>query len=422
MVVLRIVFLNGVYHAADPTAHTLPEWPPHPDRVFQALVSAAYGTGLDPTPLRELEGQPPEVVFGAAHAVYGATHYVPAAYKAPQSRVAKYAPMMVDIGEPAYLCWPEASPALREPLAAIAAGVDYLGRAKTPVTMDVTTTVPNLAYRLKPSPDGDELLRIPHRGRLDELDAAFAGGRRAGLAEMAAYTDAHDRVAASPWGELLTLRPRGTIGLRHAAQLAEGLRAAVLSQAGDSASPLLHGHRGDHAAWTILPDVGHTRALGHVLGLGLWLPRGIGDAERTACMLPLMQVDHVRLDRHRIEVGTQSTHQQMPRGLWRRTWARASRTWASVTPMVLDRHPKRGRHLEDLVADSVVLAGHPRPVDVAVGQQPMVQGVPLAREFRPRNRGHWMHVSLAFEQRVAGPLLIGRDRHFGMGLMRPLEG
>ena len=421
MLALRIDFLNGVYHAADPTAHSAPEWPPHPDRIFQALVAAAYGNGIDPTPLRELEARTPEMAFGEALAVQGATVYVPAAYLANESRVRKYDPFMVDITDPAYLIWPDFPDGLREPLATIATGVTYLGRAKTPVAVSLAAEVPELPHRLIPSQSGEQLLRVPHAGRLDELNAAFAAGRRVGVAGMVGYTDSVGRIPSSPWGELLPLRPDRFVDMRHTAQLADGLRAAVLSRGGDGASPLLHGHGGDHAAWAIIPDVGHAHARGRVLGLGLWLPRGIDEQSRTDCVLPLMQVDHVKLGDRVVEVGMPPAHKPTPRGLWWQTWSRPSRTWASVTPMVLDRHPKRGQRTEDRVADSVEMAGYPRPVDVDVGQHSPFSGAPVAREFRPRSPGHWTHVALAFDRPVAGPMLLGRDRHFGMGLMRPLR-
>jgi CRISPR-associated protein Csb2 len=420
MLALRIEFLNGVYHAADPTAHSAPEWPPHPDRVFQALVAAAYGTGIDTKPLRELEGQAPELAFGDSLAVQGATVYVPAAYKAKESRVRKYDPIMVNIRDPVFLVWKEVPNDLHHPLAEIAEGITYLGRAKTPVAVSLASSIPAMPHRLVPSRTGDQLLRVPHAGRLDELDAAFNAGRRAGVASMTAYADVVDRVPQSPWGELLALRPGRFLDIRRTANLAEGLRAAVLSRAGDDASPLLHGHGGDHAAWAVIPDVGHAHAAGRVLGLGLWLPRVIDEQTRTDCVLPLMQVDRVKCDGQVVEVGMQLAHKQMPRGLWRRTWASPSRTWGSVTPVVLDRHPKRGQRVEDLIADSVEMAGYARPVEVELGQSSLFKGAPLAREIRPRSHGRWTHVTLAFDQRVAGPLLVGRDRHFGMGLMRPL--
>lgn len=421
MLALRIELLNGVYHAADPTAHRAPEWPPHPDRLFQALVAAAYGAGIDPAPLRRLEGPAPELAFGHWLAVQGATVYVPAAYKAAQSRVGKFDPMIVDIRDPVYVVWPELPDSLREALTPIAEAVTYLGRAKTPVDISVVLDVPDMPYRMVPCATGDQLLRVPHEGRLDELDAAFDAGRRAPVAMMTGYREGSETRPGSSWGELLTLRPKGPLDCRRAAGLADALRAAVLSRAGDDASPLLHGHAGEHAAWAVLPDVGHRHARGHVLGLGLWLPRGIDDAARTACVVPLMQVDHIKLGERRIGLHPQPAHRPMPRGLWRGTWARPARRWATVTPMVLDRHPKRGGCIEDCVADSVEMAGYPRPIEVQVDQVSTLKGVPLAREIRPRGRGHWTHVALAFEQRIAGPLLIGRERHFGMGLLRPVE-
>jgi len=428
MLALRIDFLNGVYHAADPSAYHEPEWPPHPDRVFQALVAAAYGTGIPPAPLRALEGQAPELAYGDARnsrtgSIYTAAAWLDKPTRAAWSRtnVVKYDPVMVDISDPVYLIWPEAPDDLCAPLAAIVAGVTYLGRAKTPVALSVVSDVPGMPHRLATSGTGEQLLRVPHVGRLDELDVAFDAGRRADVAGMVAYTDIVDRIAPSPWGELLPLRPGRLVDLRRAAQLADGLRAAVLCRAGDRASPLLHGHGGDHAAWAIIPDVGHARALGHVLGLGLWLPRGIDDQARTDCVLPLIQVEHMTFGGHQVKVGMPPAHQKTPRGLARQTWCRPSRTWASVTPVVLDRHPKRGQCPEDVVADSVEMAGYPRPVEVELGQGSVFNGVPPAREFRPRSRGCWTHVSLAFDQRVGGPLLVGRDRHFGMGLFRPVD-
>lgn len=428
MLALRIDFLNGTYHAADPTAYTAPEWPPHPDRVFQALVAAAYGSGIDPAPLRALEGLPPDLAYGDAAAgrtgsIYTAATWLEKPTREPWSRtnVLKYDPVMVGISTPVYLIWPDVPNHLLTPLAAMAAGVTYLGRAKTPVAVSVVREVPDMPHHLAPSRTGDHFLRVPHTGRLDELDIAFDAGRRASVAGMVGYSDVVDGIAVSPWGELLPLRPGRQVDIRRTAQLAGGLRTAVLSRAGDGASPLLHGHDGDHAAWAIIPDVGHAHARGHVLGLGLWLPRGIDDQARTDCVLPLMQVDHVNFGDRQVSVGMPPAHQQTPRGLWRQTWCRPSLTWASVTPVVLDRHPKRGQRIEDVIADSVEMAGYPRPVDVELGQCSAFRGAPPAREFSPRSRGCWTHVALAFNQRVAGPLLVGKDRHFGLGLLRPVD-
>lgn len=421
MFALRVDFLNGVYRAADSSTPSLPEWPPHPDRVYQALVAAAYGCGIDPTPLRTLEAHAPDIVYGPARPAQNGIVFVPAAYKAKQSRVLKYDPLMVQITDPVCFVWPQLPAELGARIADIANGVTYLGRAKSPVSVSVVTEIPKLTSHITPSETGEELLRVPQPGRLDALDAAFAVGRRASVALMVGYADLREPIAPSPWGRLLTLRPRPFIPLRHAAQLTEALRLAVLSRAGDDASALLHGHAGNHAAWAAIPDVGHSHARGRVLGIGLWLPKGITDEERTRCVVPLVQVDQVQFRGERIPVQEPSAHARDPHGLRWRTWTRPSRRWASVTPVVLDRHPKKGQTVEDVIAESVAFAGFPRPVSIEVGQSPAFRGVPFAREFRPRRGGRWMHALLSFDQRVAGPMLIGRDRHFGMGLMRPME-
>ena len=199
------------------------------------------------------------------------------------------------------------------------------------------------------------------------------------------------------------------------------MRQAALSVAGDAASPLLHGHAGDHAAWTVLPNVGHRHAHGEALGIGLWLPQQIETSERDHCALAVAGATHITLDGTQIALLDQAAYRRIPAGLQRATWSRKACHWASVTPVVLDRHPKRHQRIESVVADSVEMAGYPRPVDVEVGQYSPIVGVPPARKFCPRRGGRWLHVALAFERPVRGPVLVGKDRHFGLGLFRPMQ-
>jgi hypothetical protein len=66
-----------------------------------------------------------------------------------------------------------------------------------------------MPHRLAPSRRGDQLLRVPHVGRLDELDAAFDAGRRASVASMVSYTDVIDRIVPSPIDVWLWARLQG---------------------------------------------------------------------------------------------------------------------------------------------------------------------------------------------------------------------
>ena len=68
--VLEIEFLSGVCRAAREPGDDTPDWPPQPDRVFSALVSAWAARGERPeerAALEWLEAQPPPAVHASDH-------------------------------------------------------------------------------------------------------------------------------------------------------------------------------------------------------------------------------------------------------------------------------------------------------------------------------------------------------------------
>jgi len=115
-----------------------------------------------------------------------------------------------------------------------------------------------------------------------------------------------------------------------------------------------------------------------------------------------------------------------------------ARVWASVTPVVLDRHLKRydeGR-IRELIADSCANAGLPWPAleRIQVGKHSATSGAPPAW---PRLGAppwtHWhvpevlrsrllTHVAIDFGCEVAGPVMLGAGRYTGLGLCRRLGG
>lgn len=89
-----------------------------------------------------------------------------------------------------------------------------------------------------------------------------------------------------------------------------------------------------------------------------------------------------------------------------------ARVWKAITPYVVTRHAKAGDPVAALTADiraECRRVGLPEP---AV-QSRDVHGVP--------GLGLTATVTLLFERRVAGPLLLGRTRYLGGGLFRPFE-
>lgn len=60
---------------------------------------------------------------------------------------------------------------------------------------------------------------------------------------------------------------------------------------------------------------------------------------------------------------------------------------------------------------------------VEVSRYSPIKGVPRSNGFRLRKPGRlYTHATIEFDQPIAGPLLIGAERYFGLGLCRPMGG
>jgi len=107
------------------------------------------------------------------------------------------------------------------------------------------------------------------------------------------------------------------------------------------------------------------------------------------------------------------------------TWSRAARVWRSVTPILLDRFPKKkGPTVEEIVGLACERAGLPAPASVDHSPYAQVEGASPVPSFRlhrsGESRARWgVHATIAFSQPVRGPVLLGAGRFFGLGLMRP---
>ncbi len=265
-----------------------------------------------------------------------------------------------------------------------------------------------------------------------------------------------------------TLNVERTLGLTHA------LRAAVIGAYRNAQLPeWLCGHDSDgnptssaHAAFLALPFVGYRHADGHLMGMAIALPKGISAAERGRWLSPLL-VDQetgeaaesaLKLWGQDLPDWTLQLEERPspPLMLQNETWTKPSTTWASVTPVVLDRFPKASRtdsrsdwHAEvvAIVKQSCTRAGLPEPIDVDIDSTAWHVGVPRAwaktRRICNRREGPitgplgdgfpslpskptrpakpQVHVWLRFDQCVAGPVLVGAGRFQGYGLFKPIE-
>jgi CRISPR-associated protein Csb2 len=116
-------------------------------------------------------------------------------------------------------------------------------------------------------------------------------------------------------------------------------------------------------------------------------------------------------------------------------WVGPSQTWASVTPVVLDRHPKPhfqknpaawAESARQIIHEACERIGLPTPTHIEVAPHSPMQGVPPSSAFNPpparpgRPARVHFHVSLTFDRKIVGPVLLGAGRFRCYGLLAPL--
>ncbi len=442
MLALRIQYLTGVVAAQDRGDRRRAEWPPHPDRLFSALVASWGRGGRDAAGKRALEWleaqAPPAVACCAADRVGfrdAVTHYVPRndLAEVDKGRNARTFPAALPEDPVVHMIWREADPGPhRAALARLAGDVAWLGHSSTLVAVRLVEDAP--APRYVPSPRGTGALRTPRPGRLDTLEEAHGEGRLAAPGGWTLYPEPGVPRPPAPavFGEWTVFRRVGGVGmeLRHAAVLTHAVHRALVDLADDPVRPLISGREKDgavtrapHVALVPLANLDHEHADGAIMGFAVIRPPGLDAAETLHVDKALARLDHVRTAAGPMAVERLATPDRA--GLKPGRYTRPSRRWVTVTPMLLDRHPRKSLPAAEIVARAVEATGLPRPRRITLGAWPVVAGVPHPRLMLPRpGREHGkplLHVLLEFDRPVRGPVLIGAGRFFGMGLCLPID-
>lgn len=468
--VIDITLVSARYEAgADDRAGA--EWPPHPARVFCALLASARSAD-DHRALTWLEEQPAPCVYAARqaqprrHSAYvvtnsvkkgGGSQFHPGRNNALRSRTSAV------ISSPQIrLVWSDAAvdQARVERLDGMARRVPYLGRScglamlSCRVADGVEATPDLVCFEPSPGEEGHYELRVPYPGYLDNLidqhrhdRPAWEVGRtvryrrRDGNQTVHAHAEreipqlAVAETGGSAYPDIIIMqferfRPDGSL----APLFTEALRRTVMSVTSDPLPAALHGHDADgrpHVAFLALPDVGYPHSSGRLLGMAVAVPE-LPDGERRAIVRGVLGAQRGGegariLDLRVPHVGDVALTYQpglvRPWALNPTRWRRGSDRWVSVTPVVLDRYPKRG-DIEAEIVRSCLAVGLVEPDDVVVSTGPLVTG---GVRLRPRDlpqqvRGRpYRHVQLRFPERIAGPVLLGAGRYLGIGLLAPVH-
>ena len=235
--------------------------------------------------------------------------------------------------------------------------------------------------------------------------------------------------------------PHRILDLPCVSAIVQRWREAILSRSNDAPDRirrLLSGHDDDgspleqpHLAFLPLAFVGHPHADGRLLGMGLALPGDLSRDSRREALQVIARVRHLALGRlgrwKLVPQRTSSPPTNMRPEIWT-GYPEGATHWATVTPVVFDRHAKKEdrREVAAMIATACARVGLPEPRQVIATQVSAHLGVPPAFEF-PRltrkdggERRH-AHAILVFAEPVCGPVAIGAGRYRGYGLARPLH-
>lgn len=449
MLALKVEYITGVCMATrhnDPSRSS-PEWPPHPDRLYSALVAAAAQL-----PATDRGGIPED----ACQALHWLAHLGPPDLAAPEARrrsapdvhmpsnphedevwqkpkkgrprtpkkgfdletllpvhrkrTALPIPAVIPDEPAVCFIWPDAVPnghsdVLRE----ICGRVTYLGRSRSLVKVSLLSEAPSATH--VPDPLGQVQLRVPEPNRLQYLIDNYQ--RKGGKPEPSPphrYRHVQDKPhepepSESVFGRCYIFRPQPGDPLLPAettVKVTQALRAALIAcidKCDLQVPDVVHGHgEHPHCGYVSLPFVHpwQRHADGTIKGLAVLVPREVPTEtlQRMAAGLVRLQESGLGIPGvgtwHLTEVPADNPPMQT---LDARAWVKASRVWTTVTPMVFGHFPKRnnGGHAK-VVADSLEMIGIPsqRIVEIAVDRHSPLHGVPPSWCFgrrRAKGRG-----------------------------------
>lgn len=486
--VLEIEYLSGVSFAAIGPDSDAPDWPPQPDRIFSALVAtwAARGASQEEAEaLQWLETLPPPMLRASdAPARTAPLVYVPP--NDPRSDRQKHAtgvlpalrrrqprrfPAARPINPLVRLHWESVRPS-QEVFAALqdlARDTSYVGHS---------TSLTRCCFGRLETPagaDGCEFRparRRIYQGRLDELRQSFAANRRPSSGALVSPpVPPAPALPTSVFGKgwLILDHLEGEMpDLRACAFVAKAIRDTILSgyrQLGlkHDIPEAVSGHANDgtpsrdpHLAVIPLPHVGFPYADGHVMGFALVPPRDRGLLEDQDLCRAMRAIAPLEAHRQRrvmaikpksgtprsqgFEVLLSPTIEAPAgkRSLDPLLYTRPASLFATVTPIVLDRHLKeRGGAREDEIAVQIAGAcrniGLPQPETIVADKHSAFEGAPSA--YPSGASPAWMrwrlpqslasrqltHAVVRFSEPVEGPVILGAGRFLGLGLCRPLD-
>ena len=494
MLTLELELLTGAYRAALPDGSG-PEWPPHPERVFSALVQA-WGDGgaqdaeraalewLERLPAPAIEASPQTdvessrrvssrdapVVFVPPNDANGDDLRALPERRSRQQRTFHAAIPDSPVVRMQWQSQPDVD--VERALGALAKRVASVGHSsslsRVAFRADDISLDPQRTWT--PAEHGSDPLRVPYEHRLMELSRWYCNSlegtverpRSPRSVRYAPPCTANDpEIVESTFGG-----PADWIVLEDNARdnsapfrpdvlalgrVAKRLRDVLMTRGPQPPLEIVSGHAAGggasqrpHLAFVPLANVGWEYSDGELFGMALVLPRRLDPNERHQVLLAIADALDTKNNTFGIDLQFRPGTWHLERSPWPsraslrpERWCAVSRSWASVTPVLLDRFPEYDDPVEEarLLSDACRRIGLPEPDAIEIHKHSAVRGAPSA--YPGRGRPHlpsWSfpdgsplqsrprrHVVLRFSREVRGPVFIGAGRYYGFGMCLPLE-
>ncbi|TWT74823.1 type I-G CRISPR-associated protein Csb2 [Allorhodopirellula solitaria] len=347
MLIIEVDYLTGRAVASDRQSRTQAEWPPHPQRLFSAMVAAMYECDLGDEARDALlwleQLQPPELLLSEYAERACLETYVPVNDNNSQivlnrkkrtlkfmssidsgialgrDRKERFFPTIIPFDPIVQFVWKDVAEAdleqHQEALQTLCESVAYLGHSSSLVRVslaDKKAALPQWRLRRKSDPKGmaGATLRGVATGRLQQLDAAFQLSEKTVRRREASDAPWHRYVKTceglpttekriNAFGDqrnwFVFKRTSGKpLPLQACLALTQSVRKAVCSLGDDDAPAILIGHESDssplqrnHVAFLPLANTGYQHSRGEIHGFAIVLPAATSPQERQQIAIRL---------------------------------------------------------------------------------------------------------------------------------------
>jgi CRISPR-associated protein Csb2 len=458
MIEIVVHLVRGAYEASEASQATV-EWPPHPARLFGALVDAADLNNDDHRRgLTVLEGAPPPHIVTSTWATAKAarTNYVVTNVIHKESKYGDI-PLRIATGS---RTWPRvmlAEPEIRfvwdlaaeiqliDTLNVICKRIGYFGRSTSPAVVrcqpySETSESDEGTERWRPIGGIGTPVRAISTGYLAFLEHAFERDMSAHEVpsteiEYGLRDDLPKRIAPNAgYNETLAIKHFAkAVDSRRVLELTTLIRRAFLQRLSETLPPQqqpasLCGHANlGETTWKqvmflALTNVGHEHADGTVKGLALIIPSDLDRQMRAHALNAWRAITELTLGSRGVaKLSDEPTNTWALQSI---RWTKMSDRWTTVTPIVPARYCTSNVQRVRYVQEVCVAAGLPSP-EVEIVSLPVQGALRLRADQTRRHPGSFgkpnFHAKLRFPEPITGPLCLGDMSHYGLGLCIPIK-